>query len=94
MWSDPVKVKHWAEELDTDTHIFFTESKFQDLTAYGAIQSVGQREALKGPAIPDLTQPTISVTQDDFFRAWHGLPVARHRSEIPCVSASVARSAL
>ena len=23
MWSDPVKVKHWPERLDTDTHIFF-----------------------------------------------------------------------
>ena len=23
MWSDPVKVKHWEERLDTDTHIFF-----------------------------------------------------------------------
>ena len=30
---------------------------------------MGRREALKGPAIPDLTQPTISVTQDDFFFA-------------------------
>ena len=41
MWSDPVKVKHWAERLDTDTHIFFRESKFQDRSASGAIQSVG-----------------------------------------------------
>ena len=90
MWSDPVKVKHWAERLDTDTHIFFRESKFQDWSAYGAIQSVGRREALKGPSIPDLTQPTSFVTQDEFF----GLPVARHHSEIPCVSASVAGSAL
>ena len=23
MWSDPVKVKHWEEHLDPDTHIFF-----------------------------------------------------------------------
>ena len=23
MWSDPVKVKHWEERLNTDTHIFF-----------------------------------------------------------------------
>ena len=23
MWSDPIKVKHWEEHLDTDTHIFF-----------------------------------------------------------------------
>ena len=56
-------MKHWAEKLDTDTHIFFRESKFQDWSAYGAIQSVGRREALKGPAIRDLTQPTIFVTQ-------------------------------
>ena len=61
------KLKHWAEKLDTDTHIFFRESEFQDWSAYGAIQSLGRREALKGPAIPDLTQPTISVTRDDFF---------------------------
>ena len=27
MWSDPVKVKHWEERLDTDRHIFFRESK-------------------------------------------------------------------
>ena len=74
MWSDPVKVKHWAEKLDTDTHIFFRESKFQVWSAYGAIQSVGRREALKGPAISDLTQPTISVTQDDFFAPGMGCP--------------------
>ena len=74
MWSDPVKVKHWAEKLDTDTHIFFWECKFQDRSAYGAIQSVGRREALKGPAIRDLTQPTISVTQDDFFALGMGCP--------------------
>ena len=29
--------------------------------------SVNRRETLKGPSIPDLTQPTISVTHDDFF---------------------------
>ena len=23
MWSNPVKVKHWEEHLDMDTHIFF-----------------------------------------------------------------------
>ena len=74
MWSDPVKVKHWAEKLDTDTHIFFRESKFQNWWAYGAIQSVGRCEALKGPAILDLTQPTISVTQDDFFALGMGCP--------------------
>ena len=34
MWSDPVKVKHWAEKLDADTHVFFRESKFQDWLAY------------------------------------------------------------
>ena len=76
MWSDPVKVKHWAERLDTDTHIFFQESKFQDWSAYGAIQSVGRREALKGPAIPDLTRPTISITQDDFLALGMGCPSA------------------
>ena len=67
MWSQPVKVKHWEQRLDTDTHIFFRESKFGDWSAYGAIQSVGRRETLKGPAIPDLTQPTIFVTHDAFF---------------------------
>ena len=74
MWSDPVKVKHWTEKLDTDTHIFFRDSKSQVWSAYEAIQSVGRREALKGPAIPDLTQPTISVTQDDFFALGMGCP--------------------
>ena len=74
MWSDPVKVKHWAERLDTDTHVFFRESKFQDWSAYGAIRSVGRREALKGLAIPYLTQLTISVTQDDFFALGMGCP--------------------
>ena len=95
-WSDPVKVKHWAQRLDTDTHIVFPESEFQEWSAYGAIQSVGRREILKGSAIPvnDLTQPTISEPQEEFFCAWHGLPVARHRKEIPCVSAAVAGSAL
>ena len=75
MWPDPVKVKHWQERLDTDTHNFFREFKFQDLSAYGAIQSVGRREALKGPDIPDLTQPTISVTQDDVFALGMGCPL-------------------
>ena len=45
--SDPVKVKHWEEHFDTDMHIFFRDSKFPDWSAYGAIQSVGQREPLK-----------------------------------------------
>ena len=35
---------------------------------------MGRREGLKGPAIPDLTQPTISVTQDDFFEHGMGCP--------------------
>ena len=74
MWSDPVKVKHWAERLDTDTRNFFRESKFQDWLAYGAIQSVGRGEALKGPSIPDLTQPTIFVTHDEFFALGMGCP--------------------
>ena len=74
MWSDPVKVKHGEERLDTDTHIFFRESKFGEWSAYGAIQSVGRRETLKGPAIPDLTQPTICVTQDAFFALGMGCP--------------------
>ena len=87
MWSDPVKVKHWAERLDTDTHIFFRESKFQDWSAYGAIQSVGRRETLKGPSIPDLTQPTIFVMQHEFFALGMGCqspdmvvkyPLSRH----------------
>ena len=30
MWSDPVKVKHWEEQLDTDKHIFFQESNYSD----------------------------------------------------------------
>ena len=74
MWSDPVKVKHWAERLDTDTHIFFREVKFQDWSAFEAIQSVGRREALKGPSIPDLVQPTIFVKQDEFFALGMGCP--------------------
>ena len=74
MWSDPVKVKHWAERLDTDTHIFFRESKFQEWSAYGAIQSVGRRETFKGLSIPDLTQPTIFVTHDEFFALRTGCP--------------------
>ena len=36
-WSDPVKVKHREERLETDTYIFFRESKFADWSAYGAI---------------------------------------------------------
>ena len=67
MWSDPVKVKHWEERLDMDTHIFFRESKFSDRGAHKAIQSGGRRETLKGPAIRDLTQSTIFVTQYTFF---------------------------
>ena len=87
MWSDPVKVKYWEERLDTDTHIFFWESKFADWSAYGAIPSVGRRETLKGPAIPDLTHPTIFVTQGAFFALGMGCvspdialkyPVSRH----------------
>ena len=34
MWSDPVKMKHRAEKLDTETHMFFRESEFQDWSAY------------------------------------------------------------
>ena len=68
MWSNPGKVKHWEERVNTDTNIFLRESKFLEWSAYGAIQSVGRRETLKGPAIPDLTQPTIFVTQDAFLR--------------------------
>ena len=75
MWSDPVKVKHWEEHLDTDTHIFFfREFKFSDWSAHGAIQSVGRRETLKGPPIPNLTQPTIFLTQDAFFALGMGCP--------------------
>ena len=66
---------------------FFRDSKFSDLTAYGAIQSVGRRETLEGPAVRDLTQPTILVTQDAFFALGMGClspnivvkcPVSRH----------------
>ena len=67
IWSDPVKVKNWEERPDTDTHIFVRESKFSHWSAYKAIQSVGRRETLKGPAIRDLRQPTIFVTQNAFF---------------------------
>ena len=74
MWLDPVKVKHWEERLDTDTHIFLRESNFGESTAYGGIQFVGWRETLKGPAIPDLTQPTIFVTRDAFFALGMGCP--------------------
>ena len=74
MWSDPVKVKHLEERLNTDTHIFFRQSKFSDWPAYRPIQSVGRRETLKGPANPDLTQPTIFVTQDAFFALGMGCP--------------------
>ena len=74
MWSYPVKVKYREERLDTDTHIFLQESKFADWSAYGAIQSVGRRETLKGPAIPDLTQPTIFVPHDAFFALGTGCP--------------------
>ena len=94
MWSDHVKVKHWAEKLDTDTHIFFRESKFQDWSAYGAIQSVGRREALKGPAIPDLTQPTISVTQDDFFALGMGCPSPDIAVKYRCLGDPVSRHPL
>ena len=46
---------------------FFRESEFLDWWAYGPTQSVGRRETLKGLAVPDLTQPTLFVTQDTFF---------------------------
>ena len=48
---------------------------------------MGRRETLTGPAIPDLTQPTIFVTQDAFFALGMGCaspdiavkyPVSRH----------------
>ena len=87
MWPDPVKVKHWEEHLDTDTHIFFRESKFSEWSAYGAIQSVGRRETLKGPAISDLAHPIFFLTQDTFFALGIGClspdiavkyPVSRH----------------
>ena len=35
---------------------------------------MGLREALKGPAIPDLTQPAIFVTRDAFFALGMGCP--------------------
>ena len=35
---------------------------------------MGGRETLKGPAISDLTQPTIFVTQDAFFALRMGCP--------------------
>ena len=74
MWSDPVKVKHWEEHLNADTHIFFRVSKFAEWSAYGAIQSERPRETLKGLAIADLTQPTIFVTQYAFFALGMGCP--------------------
>ena len=74
MCSDQVKVKHWEERLDTDTHIFVRESKFQDWSAYGAIRSVGWREALKEPAIPDVTEPTFFVAQVAFCALDMGCP--------------------
>ena len=74
MWLDPFKVKHREEHLNTDTHFFFRESKFLDSSAHGAIQSVGRRETLKGSAIPDLTEPTIFVTQDAFLALGMGCP--------------------
>ena len=67
MWSHPVKVKLWEEHLHTDAHIFFRQCKVLDWSAYGPIQSVGRREALKRPAIPDVTQSTDFVTQETFF---------------------------
>ena len=57
-----------------DTHVFFFGPKLSDWSAYGAILSLGRREALKEPAIPDLTQPTIFVTQDTFFALGMGCP--------------------
>ena len=35
---------------------------------------MGRRETLKGPAIRDLTQPTIFVSQDAFFGSGMGCP--------------------
>ena len=70
MWSNAVQVKHWEERVDTDTR----DSKFQDWSAYGAIQSVGRRKTLKGPAIPNWTHPTFFVMQDTFFALGMGCP--------------------
>ena len=83
MWLDPVKVKHWEERLDTDTHIFFRESKFSDWSAYRAIRSVGRCKTLKGPAIPDLTQPTILVTHNAFFLLGMGCPSPNITAKYP-----------
>ena len=43
---------------------------------------MGRRETLKGPAIPDLTQPTIFVTQDAFFALGMGCPARRPSPDI------------
>ena len=52
MWSDPVKVKHWEEHLDTDTHIFFRESKFSDSSAYERFNPwVGARPRKDRPSL-------------------------------------------
>ena len=83
MWSDHVKVKHREERLDTDTHIFFRESKFGDWSAYGVIQGH-----------PSFDAAHNFCNAGRIFCTWYGLSVAKHRSEIPCVSASVAGSAL
>ena len=54
---------------------------------------MGRRVILKGPAIPDLTQPTIFVTQDTFFALSMGCS-SPDIAVNPCVAASVAGSAL
>ena len=94
-WSDPVKVNRREQRLNTDTHVVFWDSKFSNWSAYGAIQSVGRREILKGPAIPDLKQSTIFVTQDTVFALGMGCPSPDIAVKyMPCVSACVPRSAL
>ena len=50
MLSDPVKVNQLEEGIDTDKHIRFEDFQIADWSAYGAIQSVGWRKTLKGPA--------------------------------------------
>ena len=93
IWSDPVKVKQWEERLNADTHISFPGVQFCGLFGLLSYSACGSARDVE-KTIPDSPQPTIFVTQDTFFCAWYGLSAARHRSDMPRVSASVAGSAL
>ena len=94
MWSDPVKVKHWEEHLDTDTHIFFSGVQAFGMVGLRTDSVRGSARGLERTGHPLLDTALNFSNTGHIFRAWHGLSVAKNHSETPCAAASVAGSAL